>query len=110
MIKLNSKHDKIELDAGFLLCNRSSEKRGTLVSKGCLFKVDNDIFNNNPQYIESNCSMYDWNVIFSLGVYAKLIWCVPDLNKWRMQIGKRKISMDRKTKEASDLLKCLETS
>ena len=64
MIKLNSKHDKIELDAGFLLCNRSSEKRGTLVSKGCLFKVDNDIFNNNPQYIESNCSMYDWNVIF----------------------------------------------
>ena len=43
MIKLTSKHDKIELDSGYLLRNRSSEKRSRLVSTGCLFKVDNDI-------------------------------------------------------------------
>ena len=59
MIKLTSKHDKIELDAGCLLWNRSSEKRGELVSKGCLFKLDTYISNNNPQEIESDCSMSD---------------------------------------------------
>ena len=110
MIKLTSKHDKIELDDGCLVWNRIIEKQGELVSKGCPFKVKNDIFNKNPQEIERDCSMYDQTVIFSHSVYAKLIWCVVDLNQQRMQLGKRKIIMDRKNKEASYLLECLEIS
>ena len=63
MINLTSKHENIVLHSGYLFCYRSSEKRFELVSKGCLFKVDNYIFNKNPQEIESYFSMSDWTVI-----------------------------------------------
>ena len=110
MIKLTSEHDKIELDDGCLVRNRIIEKQGGLVSKGCPFKVKNNIFNKNPQEIEPDCSMYYQTVIFSHSVYAKLIWCVAYLNQRRIQIRKLKINIERKTKEAADLLECLETS
>ena len=56
MINLASKHDKIKLDAGCLLFNSISEKRGELVSKGWLLKVENYIFNKNLQEIKLHVS------------------------------------------------------
>ena len=48
MINLTYRHEKISLDGGCLLWNRSSEKRGEIVSKGCIFKAGNDIFKQEP--------------------------------------------------------------
>ena len=99
------------LDGVCFMRNSRSEKRGELVSKGCLLKVDNDIFNKNPQEIESDCSMSYRTVIFLRVFMSSLSGVWQILISGACKLGSAKYAwtgIPRKRQNSSNALKLVE--